>query len=120
MGNKNGYDPSIRRGVHQFSHAGVWFTVCYWGSALEQFKFGDRVIFEGSVGGVFWLGTVERDCFVLISETPFKTVLDALVIYMQKGVYMNNMAMIGFADKKNYRSRLLLKRWLLLCHLGYQ
>lgn len=78
MGNKNGYDPSIRRGVHQFSHAGVWFTVCYWGSALEQFNFGDRVIFEGSVGGVFWLGTVERDCFILISETPFKDVLDAM------------------------------------------
>jgi len=78
MGNKNGYDPSIRRGVHQFSHAGVWFTVCYRGSVLEQFKFGDRVIFEGSVSGVFWLGTVERDCFVLISETPFKEVLDAL------------------------------------------
>lgn len=51
MGNKNGYDPSIRRGVHQFSHAGVWFTVCYRGSVLEQFKFGDRVIFEGSVEG---------------------------------------------------------------------
>jgi hypothetical protein len=79
MGNKNGYDPSIRRGVHQFSHAGVWFMVCYRGSVLEQLKFGDRVIFEGSVGGVFWLGTVERDCFVLISETPFNKVLDALV-----------------------------------------
>nr|DAY66881.1 MAG TPA: hypothetical protein [Caudoviricetes sp.] len=38
MGNKNGYDPSIRRGVHQFSHAGVWFTVCYRGSILEQFE----------------------------------------------------------------------------------
>jgi hypothetical protein len=36
------------------------------------------VIFEGSVGGLFWLGTVERDCFVLISETPFKEVLDAV------------------------------------------
>ncbi|MBL5927766.1 hypothetical protein [Enterobacter asburiae] len=78
MGNKNGYDPSIRRGVHQFSNNGVWFTVCYWGSALDKFKLSDRVIFEGSVGGVFWLGTVERDCFVLISETPFKHVLDAV------------------------------------------
>ncbi|HCM9117551.1 TPA: hypothetical protein N5K87_000795 [Enterobacter asburiae] len=78
MGNKNGYDPSIRRGVHQFSNNGVWFTVCYRGSALEQFKFGDQVIFEGSVGGIFWLGTVERNCFVLISETPFKTVLDVV------------------------------------------
>ncbi|MEG9744403.1 hypothetical protein [Enterobacter hormaechei] len=78
MGNKNGYDPSIRRGVHQFSNNGVWFTVCYRGSALEQFKFGDRVIFEGYVGWVFWLGTVQRDCFVLISETPFKDVLDAV------------------------------------------
>jgi len=78
MGNKNSYDPSIRRGVHQNSHAGVWFTVCYRGSALEHFKFGDRVIFEGTVGGLFWLGTVERDCFVLISETPFNRVLDAL------------------------------------------
>ena len=38
MGNKNGYDPSIRRGVHQFSHAGVWLTVCYRGSILEQFE----------------------------------------------------------------------------------
>ncbi|MCU3851530.1 hypothetical protein N8W35_00205 [Enterobacter roggenkampii] len=78
MSNKNGYDPSKHKGVHQFSNNGVWFTVCYRGSALEQFKFGDRVIFEGSVGGMFWLGTVERDCFVLISETPFKEVLDAV------------------------------------------
>ncbi len=51
MGNKNGYDPSIRRGIHQFSNNGVWFTVCYWRSALDKFKFGDRVTFEGSVGG---------------------------------------------------------------------
>ncbi|HGX4276272.1 hypothetical protein [Escherichia coli] len=88
MGNKNGYDPSIRRGVHQFSNNGVWFTVCYRGSALEQFKFGDRVIFEGSLDGVFWLGTVERDCFVLISETPFKDVLDAVsYLHAEQRVY---------------------------------
>ncbi|HCM9229298.1 hypothetical protein [Enterobacter kobei] len=78
MGNKNGFDPSIRRGVHQFSNLGIWFTVCYRGSALEQFKFGDRVIFESTVGGAFWLGTVERDCFAMICEQPFETVLDAL------------------------------------------
>jgi len=70
MGNKNGYDPSIRRGVHQFSNNGVWFTVCYRGSTLEQFKFGDQVM--------FWIGTVQPNCFVLLSETPFKDVLDAV------------------------------------------
>lgn len=78
MGNKKGYDPSIRRGVHQFSNNGAWFTVCHRGSALEQFKFGDQVIFEGSVGGVFWIGTVQPNCFILLSETPFKDVLDAV------------------------------------------
>lgn len=43
---KDGYDPSITRGVQKFSHNGRWATVCYWGSALTEFHYGDRVFFQ--------------------------------------------------------------------------
>lgn len=77
MGNKDGYDASISSGIQRFVHLGKWATVCYWGSSLTEFHYGDRVFFENQYGE-FWLGTIERDCFVLICETPLRTVIDGL------------------------------------------
>lgn len=75
MGNKNGYDPSVTRGVQTFLHLGRWVIVCYWGSSLNKFSFGDRVFFQNQYGE-FWLGTIEPDYYMLICEKPLKTVLD--------------------------------------------
>lgn len=77
MGNKNGFDPAIMRGVQSFSHLGTWATVCYWGSTLERYSIGDRVFFQNQYGE-FWLGTIERDCFVLIYGKPLSTVIEGL------------------------------------------
>lgn len=77
MGNKNGFDPSITSGVQSFSHLGTWAIVCYWGSTLDQYSIGDRVFFQNQYGE-FWLGTIERDCFVLIYEKPLGTVIEGL------------------------------------------
>lgn len=75
MGNKNGFDPAITRGTQTFLHLGRWSVVCYWGSGLSHFTYGDTVFFQNQYGE-FWLGTIERDCFMLICENPLKTVLE--------------------------------------------
>lgn len=77
MGNKNGFDPSITSGVQSFSHLGTWATVCYWGSALERYSIGECVFFQNQYEE-FWLGTIERDCFVFIYEKPLGTVIEGL------------------------------------------
>jgi hypothetical protein len=74
---KDGYDPSIKHGVQKFSHLVRWATVCYWGSALTEFHYGDRVFFQNQYRE-YWLGTIERDCFVLTCETPLRSVIDGL------------------------------------------
>jgi len=53
----------------------VWSIVCYWGSSLNEFSYGDRVFFQNQYGE-FWLGTNERDCFMLICEKPLQTMIE--------------------------------------------
>lgn len=77
MSSKDGFDPSRRRGTQTFSHHGRWATVCYWGSELTEFHYGDRVFFQNQYRE-YWLGTIERDCFVLTCETPLRSVIDGL------------------------------------------
>ncbi|MDI1059140.1 hypothetical protein NEN86_26005, partial [Escherichia coli] len=60
---KNGFDPAIKSGTQQFEHLGKWATVCYWGYSLDKFVYGDRVFFQHQQG-TYWLGTIERVCFV--------------------------------------------------------
>ncbi len=74
---KNGFDPAMKRGVQRFEHLGKWATVCYWGSTLETFNYGDRVFFQ-NVKGEFWLGTIEHDAFIFVLEKPLVTVLEGL------------------------------------------
>lgn len=74
---KNGFDPAIKHGVQQFEHLGQWAKVCYWGYSLDEFSYGDRVFFQNQQG-TYWLGTIERDCFVFILETPLSSVLESL------------------------------------------
>ncbi|EFN8907375.1 hypothetical protein ACO1ZL_23880 [Escherichia coli] len=73
---KNGFDPAIKSGVHRFQHLGQWATVCYCGSSLVNFSYGDRVFFQSEAG--YWLGIIECDCFVFIVNEPIKTVLEGM------------------------------------------
>lgn len=47
---KNGFDPAIKSEVHRFQHLGQWATVCYRGSSLVNFSYGDRVFFQSGAG----------------------------------------------------------------------
>jgi len=77
MGNKDGFDPSITSGIQRFVHLGQWGTVCYWGSSLDEYRIGDRVFFQNQYRQ-YWLGVIERDCFVLLYDEPLDRVLDGL------------------------------------------
>jgi hypothetical protein len=39
-----------------------------------MFTYGDRVFFQNEQG-MFWFGTVERNCFTLIMDVPIDSVL---------------------------------------------
>lgn len=77
MGNKNGFNPAISSGTQRFEHLGQWATVCYWGYSLLAYSYGDRVFFQNQYGQ-YWLGMIERDCFVLMCETPLRNVIEGL------------------------------------------
>jgi len=76
MTSKTGYDPSQTRGVQAFNHLGRLYRVCYQGAVLEHVRVGEKIIFQNEASK-YWLGTVERDCFMFIGEEAFSTVLDA-------------------------------------------
>lgn len=65
MGNKDGFNPAISSGTQRFEHLGQWATVCYWDYSLLAYSYGDRVFFQNQYGQ-YWLGMIERDCFVLM------------------------------------------------------
>lgn len=77
MGNKDGYDASITCDIQRFVHHGQWATVCYWGSVLEEYRIGDKVFFQNQYRQ-YWLGIIERNCFVLLYDEPLNTVIDGL------------------------------------------
>lgn len=78
MGSKNGFNPAISIGTQRFEHLGQWATVCYWGYPLQVYSYGDRIFFQNEYGQ-YWLGIIERDCFVLMCETPLRYVIEGLV-----------------------------------------
>lgn len=80
---KNGYDPAINRGVQTFTHCEREFRVCYYGSVLDKFAWGDRVFFQNEQGK-YWFGTVQRDCFDLIIEYPIASVLEGLTYLVRE------------------------------------
>jgi len=74
---KDGVNPAITSGIQRFVHHGKWATVCYWGSSLKEYNIGDRVFFQNEYRQ-YWLGIIERDCFVMLNEEPLDTVIDGL------------------------------------------
>ena len=77
MTSKTGYDPSKSRGVQAFQHLDRYYRVCYQGAVLEHVRIGEKVLFQNEAGK-YWIGTIERDCFLFIEEEAFSTMLDAL------------------------------------------
>lgn len=77
MTSKVGFDPSKTRGVQAFQHMDRYYRICFYGSVLEHVRIGEKVLFQNEAGK-YWIGTIERDCFLFIGEEAFRTVLDAL------------------------------------------
>ncbi|WP_336104399.1 hypothetical protein [Klebsiella pneumoniae] len=99
---KNGYDPAIIRGVQTFTHGEREFRVCYYGSVLDKFAWGDRVFFQNGQGK-YWFGTVQRDCFCLIMEYPITLVLEGLTYLVREDEIARLHEDGWFVDKKNCR-----------------
>lgn len=75
---KDYYDPGQTSGVQRFTTAsGYWYLICFYGSSLNDVKIGDRFFFQ-NYRKEYWLGTIERDCFMLVSNLPFKQVQDGV------------------------------------------
>lgn len=77
MTSKTGFNPAQTTGTSKFQHMGRWYRVCYQGALLEHVRIGEKVLFQNQAGK-FWIGTIERDCFLFIGEEAFSTVLAAL------------------------------------------
>lgn len=75
---KDYFDPGQNSGVQRFVTVDkVWYQICFYGSALTDVKIGNRVFFQ-NYRGTYWLGTIERDCFLLVSNVPFENVQDGV------------------------------------------
>ncbi|WP_044177713.1 hypothetical protein [Phytobacter massiliensis] len=77
MTSKVGFDPSQTCGVQAFQHLDRYYRICFYGSGLEHVRIGEKVLFQNQAGK-YWIGIIERDCFMFIGEEAFSTVLDAL------------------------------------------
>lgn len=77
MTSKTGFNPAQTSGIQTFQHMDRYYRICFYGSVLEHVRIGEKIIFQNEAGK-YWLGTVERDCFMFIGEEAFSTVLDAL------------------------------------------
>jgi len=44
---------------------------------LQVYSYGDHIFFQNEYGQ-YWLGIIERDCFVLMCETPLRYVVEGL------------------------------------------
>ncbi|WP_312633508.1 hypothetical protein [Pseudescherichia sp.] len=77
MTSKTGFDPSQTRGVQPFEHLGHWYRVCYYGSVLEHVLIGEKVLFQNEAG-MYWIGTIERNCFMFVGDGLFDSVLAAV------------------------------------------
>ena len=99
MGNKNLFDPGQRSGIQRFVDTrGNWFRVCYWGSGLSDVRIGERIFFQ-NYRGSYWFGTIERDCFVLISDVPFQRVLDGVDLIRSQDEMIREHASGWFVDQ---------------------
>lgn len=74
---KNGFDPAQTRGVQIFNHLGRIYTICYYGSALEHVRIGEKVLFQNQAGR-YWLGTIANDAYIFVGDGLFDSVLDAV------------------------------------------
>ncbi len=77
MTSKSGFDPSQTTSVQYFIHLGRAYRVCFYGSALEDERIGEKVLFQNEIGK-YWLGTIDVDRYMFIGEGAFSTVLNAL------------------------------------------
>ncbi|MHA1025504.1 hypothetical protein [Enterobacter ludwigii] len=74
---KDGVNPAITSCIQRIEHLGQWATVCYWGTALEQFNVGDCVFFQNE-HRQYYLGVVKVHCFELLYLEPLSSVIDGL------------------------------------------
>lgn len=73
MGNKDGFDPSITRGVQFYREHGERVTVVHRGGYLERIDQGAVVLFETKRvedKRLYWFGRVTNTAFWLVLETP--------------------------------------------------
>lgn len=73
MGNKDGFDPSILRGVQRFRTHGEWVTVVHPGGYLDRIDPGAVVLFETKrVEGIrqYWFGKATNTAFWFVLPMP--------------------------------------------------
>lgn len=77
MTSKTGFNPAQTTGVQIFQHMDRLYRICYQGALLENFRIGEKIIFQNEAGK-YWIGTIEKDAYMFIGEEAFSTVLAAL------------------------------------------
>lgn len=77
MTSKTGFNPAQTTGVQTFNHLGRLYRVCYQGAELQHVRIGEKVLFQNEAG-MYWLGTIERDCFMFIGDGLYNSVLEAI------------------------------------------
>lgn len=77
MTSKTGFNPAQTRGVQAFNHLGRYYQICFYGSGLKHVRIGEKVLFQNEAG-MYWLGTIERDCFMFIGDGLYGSVLEAI------------------------------------------
>jgi len=69
MGNKNGFDPGIRKGVQVYWECGERIVVVHPGGYLDSIEIGQCVLFETKpVDGVrmYWFGIVSKYAYYFV------------------------------------------------------
>ncbi|WP_312283211.1 hypothetical protein [Pseudescherichia sp.] len=77
MTSKTDFNPAQTTGVQAFNHLGRLYRVCFHGAELQHVRIGEKVLFQNEMG-MYWIGTIERDCYMFVGDGLFDSVLTAV------------------------------------------